>query len=172
MTIGKVKDFDFSQFRERDWQNVLTCHNESTQPFLWSYANHSISKIEVKQPEKLQEAKITSVIVSNCGNFGILGYENGLIQKFNMQSGLDKGLYSGQVHLKEVSGLGIDILNHYLVSCSLDHTIKLWDFYRKSLLRTIEMEYPIENMCYNRSNDLVAISSSDIANNLKRQKWS
>lgn len=45
---GPVKSFDFSQFRERDWSNVLTCHqpgvNTTDQTHLWSYQNHSISK--------------------------------------------------------------------------------------------------------------------------------
>jgi len=43
---GAVTSFDFSQFRERDWQNVVSC-NESGQQHMWSYANHSISKISI-----------------------------------------------------------------------------------------------------------------------------
>ena len=79
---------------------------------------------------------MTSVAVSQCGNFGILGYEDGLIQKFNLQSGTDRGIFivaqdvqEARLHSNEVSGLGVDQLNHYLVSCSLDSTVKLWDFY-------------------------------------------
>lgn len=67
------------------------------------------------------------------------------------------------MHSKEVTGLGIDMLNHHLVSCSLDHTIKLWDFYKQKLTKTFEHEYPIENLTYNRKNDLIAISSSDLS---------
>jgi U3 small nucleolar RNA-associated protein 21 len=66
-------------------------------------------------------------------------------------------------HTREVTGLGIDMLNHHLVSCSLDHDIKLWDFYRKKLVKTFSHEYPIDNLCYNRKNDLIAISSSDLS---------
>lgn len=25
--LGAVKNFSFSEFRERDWQNIVTCHN-------------------------------------------------------------------------------------------------------------------------------------------------
>ena len=64
----------------------------------------------------------------------MVGYENGQIQKFNLQSGNDRGVFFSEgeesKHTKEVTGLGVDILNHYLVSTSLDSTIKLWDFYR------------------------------------------
>jgi hypothetical protein len=46
---------------------------------MWSYANHSISKVNVQQNEALKNIKVTSVGVSQCGNFGVLGYENGRI---------------------------------------------------------------------------------------------
>lgn len=73
------------------------------------------------------------------------------------------------MHSKEVSGLGVDSLNKYLVSGSLDGTVKLWDFYRKKLVRTFENKseseslYPVLNLTYNRFNDLVAFSSADLS---------
>lgn len=58
---------------------------------------------------------MTSVAVSLCGNFGVLGYENGMITKFNLQSGAEKGLFKSEegngmrnLHSGEVTGLGID----------------------------------------------------------------
>ena len=77
--LGRVTNFDFSQFRERDWQNVVTCHANSAQPYLWSYVNHTISKVSVKQSDSQKNIRVTSVAVSQCGNFGVLGYENGNI---------------------------------------------------------------------------------------------
>jgi U3 small nucleolar RNA-associated protein 21 len=95
--------------------------------------------------------KVTSVAVTLCGNFGVLGFENGLISKFLLQSGNDKGVFKGEsMHMGEVSGLGIDSLNKFLVSGSLDKTIKLWDFYRSKLLKTFTCEYPVDNLTYNR----------------------
>jgi U3 small nucleolar RNA-associated protein 21 len=55
------------------------------------------------------------------------------------------------------------MLNRHLVSCSLDKTIKLWDFYRAKLIMTYTNSYPVDNLCYNRFNDLVAFSSSDLS---------
>lgn len=164
--VGQIADFAFSENRERDWQNVLTCHTSSVQPFMWSYANHSISKVSVQQPQSANNVKVTSVAVSQCGNFGVLGYESGAIQKFNMQSGNDRGYFrakdASQRHSKEVTGVAIDQLNHFLISCSLDGTIKLWEFYRQGLAKTITQEHPVENLCYNHFNDLMAISTSDL----------
>jgi hypothetical protein len=33
--LGKVKQFDFCEFRERDWSNVVTCHERAKAPYLW-----------------------------------------------------------------------------------------------------------------------------------------
>lgn len=52
-------------------------------------------------------SQVTSVIVSQCGNFGVLGYDYGALQKFNMQSGEDRGMFIGK-HDKEVTGLAMD----------------------------------------------------------------
>ena len=42
----------------------------------------------------------------------MLGFDNGLISKFNLQSGADNGLFSTNkgsgLHTGEVTGLGID----------------------------------------------------------------
>jgi len=168
---GSIKSFDFSAFRERDWQNVVTCHEgtaDVTPPHLWSYANHSISKISIQSPVK--QGRVTTVSVSLCGNFGVLGYESGMITKFNLQSGNDNGLFMAEdgkgaasLHKGEITGLGIDSQNKFLVSGSLDRTVKLWDFYRCRLLKSYDSEYPISNLCYNRFNDLVAFSTTDLS---------
>lgn len=55
------------------------------------------------------------------------------------------------------------MLNHNLVSCSLDHTIKLWDFYRQKLTKTYNNDFPIDNLVYNRTNNLIAISTGDLS---------
>lgn len=154
---------------------MLTCHEsanaDESRPFLWSYANHTISKIPVKSTQ-INSSPVTSVAVSQCGNFGILGFQNGVISKFSMQTGKDKGVFtvdmskfasSGGPHTDEVTGLGLDVLNRYMVSCSLDKTIKLWDFYRTKLSMTYTHSHPIDNLFYNRQNDLVAFSSSELS---------
>lgn len=118
-----------------------------------------------------QASSVTSVAVSLCGNFGVLGYENGRIVKILMQSGKEKGHFTldssnniGEtLHTDEVTGLSIDSLNKNLVSSSKDKTIKLWDFYRGKLTKTYQCDYPVNRIAYNRQNDLVAFSASDLS---------
>ena len=65
-------------------------------------------------------------------------------------------------HSGEVTGLGVDLMNKILVSASRDSSIKLWDFYRREMIKTYKCEFPIENLCYNRMNDLIAFTQTDL----------
>ena len=65
-----------------------------------------------------------------------------------MQSGLDRGVFKGK-HEKEVTGLGIDYLNKWLLTSSLDGTVLQFDFYRLELLKRFRNSIPITNMAYN-----------------------
>jgi len=176
---GSVNQFAFSQFRENDWQNVLTCHVEGqgkakdsvhAKPYLWSTANHSIAKVQPQIKTNVQ-SRVTSVSITRCGNFGILGFANGVIVKFNMQSGKERGVFTldhkspvGEtIHKAEVTGLCIDNLNRYLVSSSKDRSIKLWDFYRCKLLKSYQTDFPINNLCYSPVSDLIAFSGNDLS---------
>lgn len=85
-----------------------------------------------------------------------------------MQSGKEKGMFISNIvgdhaHTAEVTGLGLDSLNKFLISSSLDSSIKHWDFYRRTLLKTFSSEYPIDNLVYNRLNDLVAFTSTNLS---------
>lgn len=85
-----------------------------------------------------------------------------------MQSGKDRGMFISKItgesiHSSEVTGLGLDSLNKILVSSSQDASIKLWDFFRKELIKTYMTEYPVENLVYNRLNDLICFSQTDMS---------
>jgi len=65
-------------------------------------------------------------------------------------------------HTGEISGLGVDSLNHYLVSASRDGSVKLWDFFAQKELKSLQSEFPVETLCYNQRNDIVAIATSSL----------
>lgn len=43
--IGKTLDFSFSELRERDWPNIVTCHSKLYVPLIWSKENVSLSQV-------------------------------------------------------------------------------------------------------------------------------
>lgn len=88
--VGEIQEFAFSTNRERDWANVLTIHKNNEKPCLWSSENHTIVKKNVelfeeeKQKELLEGHILTAAFVTFCGNFGVLGLDDGRIIKVNM----------------------------------------------------------------------------------------
>lgn len=47
-----------------------------------------------------RKSTVTAVCLSRCGNYGIVGYHSGKIEKYNMQSGLHRGFYSHILTIK------------------------------------------------------------------------
>ena len=41
--------------------------------------------------------------------------------------------------------------------------MKLWDFYSQKLVTSLDVGFPVDNLSYNRKNDLVAVSTSDLS---------
>lgn len=75
---------------------------------------------------------MTSVSLSFCGNFGLIGSAKGAIDLYNMQSGLHRRSFgkdgpSHQQHSKAVTGLTTDNLSRVVYSCSLDGTVKVFN---------------------------------------------
>ena len=94
-------------------------------------------RARVAEEEPLPDAPVTSVAISSCGNFGIVGTAAGRVDRYNMQSGLHRGMYcrirtaSGPLtpaHDGAVVGIGVDSCNHFMVTGGVDKLLRIWDF--------------------------------------------
>lgn len=157
MNIGQIADFDFSHNRAKDWANILSCHKGFNKPFFWSSENHTLVQQGIKwDPEDMKDTKaiISKAHVSNCGNFGFLGFVNGKILKINMQSGHKQGYFyientaklltkldttHAKIHQAPVNGIISDVCNKYLVSTDTEGTIAQWDFYSGTLIKCVDV---------------------------------
>lgn len=81
----------FSEQRERDWDNVLTCHQNDPVAYSWRLWEYSLGEHDLRGPG--QPSPVTSVAVSPCGSFGYVGYETGDVHRFSMQSGIHRGSF-------------------------------------------------------------------------------
>jgi U3 small nucleolar RNA-associated protein 21 len=91
-----------SEMRSRDWGDLVTIHQNHAFAYVWSSKNGSqsgpvlrqddwnISTMK-KQPPKTTQA--TSVAISTCGNYALVGTQGGTIYKYNVQSGTTRGTY-------------------------------------------------------------------------------
>ena len=103
--------------------------------------------------------------MTGCGNFGLVGYGCGRIDKFNMQSGAHRGTFWAQPpigHAGGIHGVEVTALNEIVVSASFDGSVKLWDFEERRLLHTFETASPVTQMQLNRDNSLLAVCCDDL----------
>lgn len=114
---------------------------------------------KVKLPSK-DHSLIKAVTLSTCGNFGFLGTSSGWIDKYNMQSGLHRR--SIQAHKKPITAIACDNTNRLIISGSLDHTVKFWDFENGCLIDFIQFESSISTFTLHSDSRLLAIVTDDM----------
>lgn len=88
--------------KSRDWGDLVTIHEDHAMAYVWSTKRKAqigpvlrqeewnISAMK-SQPPKAAHA--TSVAISSCGHFALVGTKGGVIYKYNVQSGLPRGSY-------------------------------------------------------------------------------
>lgn len=100
--LPPIIDFDFSETRQRDWGNIVTCHRNHSSAYVWRHKHRAITEIILKQPHWLTNEKkhhsdrsthSTAVSVSSCGNYCVVGSRGGVIYMYNLQSGLPRGAF-------------------------------------------------------------------------------
>ncbi|CAK9029783.1 WD repeat-containing protein 36 (T-cell activation WD repeat-containing protein) (TA-WDRP), partial [Durusdinium trenchii] len=92
LELPPVVDVAISQVRHYDWPCVVTVHNGLQAAMVWSPSHQALSTTVLIPPGELSgKSPVSAVAVSTCGNYCILGLENGALHKFNLQSGLHRG---------------------------------------------------------------------------------
>lgn len=125
--------------REKEWDNIAAIHLGLYVVTTWSYDKVKMGSLKLI-PERLKKKsnegghksmKITAtcLCLTQCGNFVLVGYSSGHVERFNIQSGIHRGTYgSPAAHKGAVRGVTTDGLNQIVVSGGSDHSIKFWHF--------------------------------------------
>ena len=95
-------NFDFCETRQRDWGNLVTIHYNHEYAYVWKFKHHVITEMILKPSNTIinhniyykDNNKITSSIaLSPCGNYCVIGMKGGLIHQYNLQSGLHRNTF-------------------------------------------------------------------------------
>lgn len=132
LTLPPITQFASEPTREKDWDNIAATHLSRGVVTTWSYDQVRMGKHKLL-PDRFQHrssAKATSLCITHCGNFVIIGYSTGHVDRFNMQSGIHRDTYGGDRggHTSTVSGIGVDSLNQIVITAGRDASIKFWPF--------------------------------------------
>ncbi|KAF7495826.1 WD repeat-containing protein 36 [Sarcoptes scabiei] len=169
-----IKRFAIDYLTEKNWDNLVACHRDSALVSTWNVGRmcmgkHRLMHDRFKQNSLNVEAEC--VTISACGNFAIIGYNTGHLDRFNIQSGLHRCTYwcnrSDQrqqmlAHQGPVRDVVCDAYNQMIVSVGIDQQCKIWRFAISSsgnqLISSIQLRNPGDKICIHRENQFVAIS--------------
>lgn len=165
--LKPVIAFDVAEIRERDWCNVVTCHKDTSQAYVWRLQNFVLGE-HILTPSPENQAPVKACAISACGNFAVLGTAGGWIERFNLQSGISRGSYidvsegKNCGHNGEIIGLACDSTNTVMVSAGFHGDVKVWDFKGRELKSRWEIGCSLVKIVYHRSNGLLATIADDL----------
>ncbi|KAM7260646.1 hypothetical protein ACFE04_011319 [Oxalis oulophora] len=165
--LKPVIAFDCAEIRERDWCNVVTCHMDTPQAYVWRLQNFVIGE-HILKPCPENPTPVKACAISACGNFAVLGTAGGWIERFNLQSGISRGCYQdisekkGRAHKGQVVGVACDSTNTLMISAGYHGDIKVWDFKGRELKSRWDIGCTMVKMVYHRINGLLATVTDDL----------
>lgn len=156
--IAPLIDIALENTRLGEWENVVSAHEGETVARTWDSQSKRIGKHRLAT---IDSGSVTSVAVSPCGNFALVGSSAGGIGVYNLQSGHLRKKY--QLHKKAVTGVALDGMNRKMVSVGLDGIVGFYDFSKSQYLGKLQLGAPITNMVYHRTSDLLALTLDDLS---------
>lgn len=165
--LKPVIAFDVAEIRERDWCNVVTCHMDTTQAYVWRLQNFVLGE-HILSPCPENPTPVKACAISACGNFAVLGTAGGWIERFNLQSGISRGSYgdisegNNCAHDGEVVGIACDSTNTIMISAGYHGDVKVWDFKGRELKSRWDIGCSLVKIVYHRSNGLLATVADDL----------
>lgn len=165
------------------WESVVTAHENDNIARTWFWGRKRAGRWTLKTGDS---KPVSSITMTACGTFAIVGSSGGSIDMYNLQSGIHRRKFPPQLtpaevkqvrlrqlrsdtemanrgHHGSVSGITVDALNQSMVSCSLDGSIRFWDF--ATGLQThqlIAASYAPTALRYNAPSGLISLACDDL----------
>ncbi|PWN33653.1 Utp21-domain-containing protein [Meira miltonrushii] len=188
LKLSPAISFAHSSTRTRDWDDLVTVHSGLPFAQSWSTRNNKMGEHRMrstKLDKRAEESEATAVDLSVCGNFSMVGNEDGYVEMYNIQSGryrrrydtrttkkqrVVKKLKGGVVQWKEevvpikgakVTGIASDAINKTLAVSTADGKLHFFDFHDGHLIDSIQTRSPTLSTSLHRSSNLLACTHSD-----------
>lgn len=166
------------------WESIVTIHKGDKYARTWFWGKKKAGRWAF---ETNDHSEATSVAITACGTFALVGSAGGSLDMFNLQSGIRRQQFPprltsaqakklrleqlevngentpNKAHSKAVTGVAVESLNRLIISCSLDGTVRFWDFLTGKLLAALyPSSFAITALRYNPNSDLISIASDDL----------
>ncbi|EME88461.1 uncharacterized protein MYCFIDRAFT_44037 [Pseudocercospora fijiensis CIRAD86] len=109
---GKSKQVSAEVRAMTGWESVLTAHENDSKARTWFWGRKRAGRWAF---ETADGGNVTSVAISPCGTFAVVGSEKGGIDMFNMQSGIQRQRFPARLTPMQAKQLRLDVERHGLV---------------------------------------------------------
>lgn len=173
--MSPIIKFTTETTREKEWDNIAAIHRGLVQTTTWTYNKQRMGDLKLvppqyhnKNPEKEFNVEATAICLTHCGNFVIIGYSSGYVERFNIQSGIHRMQYGSPAHKKStVRGIASDQLNQMVISGACDGTIKFWNFNSGTEpFSTISLDYGVMLFTMHRESSMLCVGLEDFSANI------
>ncbi|KAK4542568.1 hypothetical protein LTR36_006616 [Oleoguttula mirabilis] len=106
---GKKVDAEVSAMT--GWESVVTAHEGDSKARTWFWGRKRAGRWAFTTSD---ESPVTSVAISPCGTFAVVGSEKGGIDMFNLQSGLHRQRFPARLTPMQAKQLKLDMQKHGL----------------------------------------------------------
>ncbi|KIW66727.1 hypothetical protein PV04_06030 [Phialophora macrospora] len=163
------------------WESVITAHADDKVARTWSWGRKKAGRWAFETGD---HKPVSSVAITACGTFAIVGSSGGSLDMFNLQSGAHRQRYPPRLtpaqakqqqanpehvaavnrgHRAAITGIVVDNLNQTMVTASLDGTIIFWDFSSGKIIERKSFDDAMPTAIrYNPVSGLLAISCDDL----------
>ncbi|KAG8232513.1 hypothetical protein J437_LFUL012669 [Ladona fulva] len=171
LVMPPVTQFATEGARGKDWDDIVCAHAGMAVVTTWSFertcmGSHKLLPPGVSNP-KNRSVVATSLCISHCGNYTIVGYSSGQVHRFNIQSGIHRGMYGEKsAHDAAVRGLAVDNLSKITVTGGADGVIKFWHFnplLAKAPFEELSLKEGVAYFCTHRDASLLAVIMEDFS---------
>ncbi|XP_049871276.1 WD repeat-containing protein 36 [Pectinophora gossypiella] len=149
--------------RDKQWDSIASLHEGLYMATTWSYNKIRMGDHKLKPPQAEKGVTATCLTVTHCGNFVIIGYSNGQVHKFNMQSGIHRGFYGKEkrlAHKGALRGVETDLCNQRVITVGADDKLKFWHFKSAtSPYHVMRLEESVSSTKCHRDSGLLALAN-------------
>ena len=165
-----VLEFTADTSRDAEWDNIACVHRGLAVTTTWSYGHGKMGELQLLHPrfkedvELKKSAAASCLTLTSCGNFVLIGYTSGHVDRFNIQSGLHRGTYThgdNPAHKHPVRGVATDSLNQQTVTADSAGIVKFWTFKSGKLLSKLLLGAELNCVRLNRDSGLMGVAMED-----------
>jgi len=138
-----VEDISFSSIRHYDWPAIVSSHHQKSEVHIWSAANRALIPKKLAVPGVSGNIPITAVHVSQCGNYCVVGMENGRVHRFNVQSARHVGEFEiedKKAHSGKVTVVYILPTLEVLSVSTTENVVRIWDLKTHELINSVQLQ--------------------------------